>query len=381
MKVYKFGGAVLNKVSGFHQLKSILQQETSKVILVVSALEKTTAKLLQAAQQAEHNNEADAIAIIDSIIDYHLQICLQLFPNSKNYGHIVSLIANKKKNLLNIIKGIAITRELTPRTQDLVLSYGEVLAYNIVEVFLSEYLHSVIKCDITNILITDSNYGNAKPDINRTRANVRNTLIPLFQQYEIIVTQGFVASNNENEITTMGYESSNLTATILAGLMDAEEFVIWTDTEGIRLADPKLYDGKNNAVANRISYELAEYLADNGLKLIHPPMIRYLREFNINVKYKSAFAPDGEYSIIEANGDNIPYKFILNNDNTNCMVIMNFEIADYLHFYNAIAEHTFSLISSYTNYIDNTAKIVYLADNNAILRFTIEFFLDTIEHF
>ena len=360
IKVYKFGGALLNKIEGFEQLKVIItnninsshsdknsnnsktksskKSEKNTIIVVVSALQKTTSKLSQAAKTAASDSEAKAMIFIDEIFDYHLDVVNKIICEDEHRKQIIAILEENKSLIAKIIRGISITKELTPRTKDLVLSFGEILASNIVAIFLSEAAENsktfsdVALFNIRSVLITDSNYGAAVPNISATRAKIQELLLPGIKPNQVVVTQGFIASNKADEITTMGYESSNLTATILAGLTGADEFIIWSDTEGIRQADPKLFANKTPKLVERISYDFAEFLAYCGLKLIHPPTIKYLKLFDLEVIYKSGFVPDGEFSVIAKEGNGEKYRFLLYNENLTLYhrTTMNkFEINDF----------------------------------------------------
>ena len=296
LKVFKFGGALLNNIEGFKQLNLIVQNEKQPTIIVISAFQKTTSHLLKAAKTAEICKD-DALKIIDEIFEYHYSIALELIPNQ---AKTKTFITEKKEQVSKIISGISITKELTARTKDLVLSFGEMLASRIVSDFLTLTNSKVTIFDITEVLVTDSNYGAAIPNISETQKRINEKLIPIIKSSNCIVTQGFIAANSANEITTMGYESSNLTATILAGLLDISEFVIWSDTEGIRYFDPK-FAKKNSPLVKTINYDFAEFLAFNGLKVIHPPMIDYLRQFHLSVEYRSGYEPEGSFTKIEEN--------------------------------------------------------------------------------
>ena len=424
VKVYKFGGALLNKIEGFEQLKIIIANniipennetvsEKNTIIVVVSALQKTTSKLLEAAKTAELQGETNAMIFIDEIFDYHFTVANKIINEEKNRKKITSILEENKSQIAKIIRGISITKELTPRTKDLVLSFGEILASNIVTIFLSETLPKnnleITLFDIKNVLITDSNYGAAVPVLSATQQKIKDFLLPIIDANEIIsankiiITQGFIASNQAGEITTMGYESSNLTATILAGLTSANEFIIWSDTEGIRQSDPKLSTVNSTVdttpkLVEKISYDFAEFLANCGLKLIHPPMIKYLKMFDLEVVYKSGFAPAGDFSVIAKEGDNKKYRFLIHSDNLNLyyksirsndLELENTSTATFIYseeqeaiqlcseIYNSGLECN-SAVQIYEIFINNpkkTAVILYQSDSkNKFIEKTIQFF-------
>ena len=324
LKVFKFGGSLLSDVSSFKQIKKIVELhftpsekegEKNNIIIVVSAFGKTTSKLLKAATTAELNGEISAMPIVNDIIQYHIGIVNSLIKCNIKNAECKAYIQEQHTLLVNYIKGISLIRELSPRVKDLVLSIGELLASYIFSKLVSEYIQKIISFDIMSVLITDDNYGAANPNLELTEINIKSTLIPLLRHCDVLVTQGFIGSTINGEVTTMGYESSNLTATILAGLTNADEFIIWTDVEGIRQYDPKLYSSFKPKLINKISYDFAEYLGCCGLKLIYPKMIELLRKFNIEVTYRSGLVPEGEYTIIGTENNSPECQILIHIDN------------------------------------------------------------------
>lgn len=315
LKVYKFGGAVLNNILGFNQLRNIISSEEpdTKIILVVSAFEKTTAKLKSAAEFAEIGQIDKSAKIIDGVFSYHEKIVSELFSTEYNINRVNFFLRSKKEDLLSLMRGISITRELTSRTSDMVLSYGEIISSHIISVFLDDNNIKNIFFNISRVITTDLNFGAAVPDINITKEKINKYLFPVLENARCVVTQGFIASSYTGEMTTMGMESSNLTASILAGLLSADEFVIWTDVEGIRNADPKIFN--NTVLIPNVSYILAERLAYRGFKLIYPEMISYLKKFNLEVYIKSGLNINGEYSIISKNGDGNEHTMCIHREN------------------------------------------------------------------
>ncbi len=320
LKVFKFGGALLNDITGFEQIKKIIdlyseEDEKNNFIIVISAFGKTTSQLLKVAMDVEINGEVSAMPLVNNIIRYHLGIVDKLVKCESKKVECKSYINEQHSRLLNYIKGVSLTRELTPRTKDLILSIGELLASYIVAKYLSQFYKRTINFDITSVLITNNNYGAAVPEISITNSNIDNTLLPLSKHCNVIVTQGFIGSNISGEITTMGYESSNLTATIIAEATKADEFIIWTDVEGIRQYDPKLTTTTKPQLIEKINYDIAEYLGYSGLKLIYPDMVKLLRKYNMEVTYKSGFNPTGEYTIVGKEGNINEHTMLINTDN------------------------------------------------------------------
>lgn len=297
MKIMKFGGSVLKSREGFFNMIEILKKEPSRsLLIVVSAFSTATRFLSQAAEYAESGDEVKAYSILDSIISEHENYARELFSDKGHFDNLLKLYNESSNKIRDYLAGIAITGELTLRTLDIILSYGEHLALQTVHQFLLEqgYEHECV--DSTSIIVTDSNYGKAEPVMNLTRKNVENILKPALENNRVVLTQGFVARSNSGEITTMGIESSNLTAALYSNILSPDELIFWTDVEGIRTADPKII--KNTKSLSVINFNDAISLSQNGLKLIYPTMLRYLEGEQIKISFKSAFNQDGESTII-----------------------------------------------------------------------------------
>lgn len=320
IKVYKFGGSVLKDYFGFKQLEQIVRnslaekRDDNKIVIVISAFGKTTANLNLAMKHAEQNENDLVINIVSDIFNNHKQIVKELELSKENTWQLDLFFRTTKENLLRYLRGVAITHELTARTKDIILSFGEMIASRIISIYLTDKGITNSYFNITKVLITDDNFGAATPNLLETQERISKYLLPVLKLTNCMVTQGFIASSMTGEITTMGIESSNLTATILAGVLHSEEFVIWTDVEGIRSADPKLV--KNTKLIKNISYEFADLLAAYGLKLIYPKMIDYLRLFDLELQFRSGLNLDGQWSVITRNGDNKKYKLLLHKENT-----------------------------------------------------------------
>lgn len=288
MVVMKFGGAALSRAEGFEQMEKILRAETKRpLLMVISALSKTTSQLENAAKTAEMGFEHDAIKQINIVVSNHRRLSQKLIHGESADKFIHSVLESGAEHLKKLIRGVAITRELTARTLDIILSYGELFALKIIASYLLEKNIPIAEIDASEIIVTNDRFGNAQPNFDLTKKNVIKTILPSFDKGKIALIQGFVASAEDGQITTMGIESSNLTTALLADILGAKEIVYWTDVEGIRTADPKLiYNSKQIA---RMDYRFALSSAVKGLKLIFPGMIEIAKKGNIKLLYRSVF--------------------------------------------------------------------------------------------
>ena len=307
MKVLKFGGAVLNRENGFLSMVDIIKQRTDKCIIVISAFSDITRSLDSSLQLALNGNIESAMNIIDDVITYHKNLTSSL---SLSAGPLEEVFYRIELLLKRLLKGISLTGEISAKTRDLFLSQGEEIAV----IFIQQLFHSKnIKShllDARKIIITTSEHGHAKPIDYHIQYKLQDDVLPLFEKHDIMIIAGFIGSNEHGEVTTMGYESSNLTASVLGSLLNADEIQIWTNVAGIRSVDPKLCG--NNIPIRNISFNLAHVLANHGSKLLHHWMIELPNKYNIPVTIRNAYDKNGEFTIInDEEMSTIPTIFIV----------------------------------------------------------------------
>lgn len=292
----KFGGSVLRNPEGFAHMVEILHQETSQLLVIISAFGSSTRDLEHAARTAESGAQELAFAYLDAIITEHHTFAQDLLSNEATKSALNFFLDESSLRIRDLLRGISITRELTDRTLDSILSYGELLALHIVRHYLDESGFDLAFVSAENVIVTDTVHGSATPHRELTARNVERTLKPAFDNKQLVITQGFVAKSSSGEITTMGKESSNLTATLLAELLGASEVVIWTDVEGICTADPKIIDSPQTIPS--MSYQEARIAASAGLKLIYSTMIEPAERADIPITFRSAFTVSSNYTTI-----------------------------------------------------------------------------------
>jgi aspartate kinase len=236
---------------------------------------------------------------MEAIIGRHRKFAAELIGQGREFGELNILIDQAAGKLRGILRGISITRELTPRTRDAALSFGELFALIIIDAFLAREGFSHKAIDAAELIATDSNYGNARPVIDKTRANVESIMRPAIDSAGLAITQGFVARSMDGEITTMGIESSNLTAILLAGMLGVDSVTFYTDVDGILCADPEIIPDARRI--GRMDYDTAYRAALSGLKLIYPPMIEIARRNGIGFVFRNAFN-GGDSTLVSTEG-------------------------------------------------------------------------------
>jgi aspartate kinase len=291
MRVVKFGGSALREHNDFEQMATVLNTMIdSQTLVIVSALASTTRELEQAVTTACEGHLNQAQELLQVIIQSHRNLCGELCSDTQTLESLSLMFDEVSNKLNNTLKGISITRELTLRTLDNVLSYGEFMALHIIHHILQERGIQIDVADAGTIIVTDGKFGSATPLRDKTQQRVDSILKPMFAKTNFLLMQGFVARTESNEgnagvITTMGKESSNLTASLMAELLGAEELIIYSDVEGVHPVDPQLVEGTKPIPD--MTYTQAYKAAVNGVKLLYPPMIEPLKRAGIPLQYRA----------------------------------------------------------------------------------------------
>jgi len=300
IEVLKVGGSVLKSRNGFAHFLKIVQSTKKPSLVIVSAFAKVTRSLNQIAETAAEGNESKAISLLQDLFNYHKKTSGQIISEQSKITDLFDKLDSYYVDLAKVINGLSLTKELSPRIRDIILSYGELMALDIIGCFLQDkkIRHQTVVAD--KVVITDSNFGAASPNEKATSKKVDNILKPALEEYGLVVMQGFVARSSKGEITTMGIESSNLTAALLAKLLGSKRVTYWTDVKGIRNADPALVG--DTILIHKLNYDDAEKAGSAGLKLIYPPMIDFVSANQIELVFKSAFEHSSEFTSIKNRG-------------------------------------------------------------------------------
>ena len=292
--VHKFGGSVLATIKGFENLKSNILNSTTKNAIIFSAIGKTSSELRNAIYLAEKNELDESDRILSNIENVHNFIAEKILDreNLKKFNEDFSQILN---NCRLIIKSVSITNEVSGRTYDRFLAFGEDMTMELMKFYLNSTDENFF-LDARKIIKTDSEFTNARIESDKTLQALNSELLPLFDTYQNVFIQGFVGSDSSGNTTTMGFESSNLTATIIADYLNAEELSIWSDVEGIYSADPS--DFSSAELISHLDYKTALNAGLAGLKLIYPEMIRIAEHKKINLVYRNGNNFTNNFSII-----------------------------------------------------------------------------------
>lgn len=300
IKVHKFGGASVNSASAIRNVGSILKsQESDKTVVVLSAMGKMTNALELLADSYFHQMSSTFV-LFKEVKEFHLNIVKELFVDSKH--EIYSELDQIFEDLASTIAELP--SENFNFEYDRIVSYGELLSTRIVYHYLVDCNFSIAWADARDMIETDGKYRNASVEWDITSKKVAHFCNKLFIDFDLIISQGFVARNGDGNTTTLGREGSDFSAAIFAYSLSAENLTIWKNVPGLLNADPKYFEDTQKL--DRVSYKETIELAYYGASIIHPKTIKPLQNRNIPLYIKSFIEPLSEGTSIQSNTLNDP---------------------------------------------------------------------------
>ncbi|HEY4110207.1 aspartate kinase [Puia sp.] len=276
MIIFKFGGASVNSVDRIRQVPVILRQFAGeKMLVVISAMGKTTNALEKVAEAFYSGHREEALQLFAQIREQHLTTAKYLLV--KNY-----LAAEAQlKDFFTEVEWLLHDKPVRDFDYyyDQVVCVGELLSTSIMSAYLAESGIGNQWIDVRDIIRTDANFRDAAIDWDVTGRKVREELLPLFGEDDLVLTQGFIGATSDNESTTLGREGSDYTAAVFANLLDAEGLTIWKDVEGVMNADPKQFPDAR--LISELNYDEVIEMAYYGAQVIHPKTIKPLQNKGI----------------------------------------------------------------------------------------------------
>ena len=291
MKVYKFGGASVKDAAGVRTVCQIVGATEGKLLIVVSAMGKTTNALEEVVSFVYNHQKTEALQALDAIRKYHYGIIEDLFPT----GHI--FLQNKIEQILQLATDIInsdINHISEDELYDQIVSIGELISTRIVTYALDRGGVENTYLLMPTLLRTDNTYREAKIDIEVSEKLLRTMLRQVDKR--VCVAQGFIGGTADGKRTTLGREGSDYTAAVLANILQAESVTIWKDVPGILNADPRIV--KDIVLIPELSYYEAVELAYSGAQVIHPKTIRPLENKHIPLYVRPFSNPQAPGSII-----------------------------------------------------------------------------------
>ncbi|MGZ4816030.1 MAG: lysine-sensitive aspartokinase 3 [Terriglobales bacterium] len=297
MIVMKFGGTSVEDARAISRLAEIVKSRVDrKPVVIVSAMAKVTDSLVAMSHAAANGALPDALKLLRQLRQRHLNVLADLV-NGKREAEVKEEIQQQFDSLQDVLRGIASLGELSPRTTDNVLSYGELLSSRMVAAALAARGLNAVHVDSRKVIVTDNNFTRALP-LDETNDRLREVVKPLVNADKVPVMGGFIASTADGITTTLGRGGSDFSAAIVGAALGARGIEIWTDVSGMMTTDPRVCADAQRIDA--ISFDEASELAYFGAKVLHPATLIPAVEKNIPVYVLNSREPSNPGTCIRS---------------------------------------------------------------------------------
>ncbi len=294
MKILKFGGTSVGSPESLILVAGVIKSFLDKkedIVVVCSAMNGITNLILKASHLAEEGND-DYLQVIKEIENRHAFTIRELLATrlqSKSLANLKFTI----NELEEILYGVSLVKELSIRTQDLLLSFGEQLSVPLITAFLQQEKTNAVAVDSRQFIFTNNNFGKALVNYPLTNSKIQG----YFEKFQgTAIVTGFIATGENNETTTLGRGGSDYTAAILGAALKVEEIQIWTDVDGVMTTDPRIV--KNAFSLPYLSYLEAMEMSHFGAKVIYPPSLQPAFNQHIPLRIKNTFNPDFKGTLV-----------------------------------------------------------------------------------
>ncbi|MDO1500450.1 bifunctional aspartate kinase/homoserine dehydrogenase I [Winogradskyella maritima] len=294
MKVLKFGGTSVGSSENIHKVVDIVAKRSkdSRILVVISAVGGVTDSLLIMANEAVSKNESYKTTF-HTLKAKHLHIAEEVL-NSAYLEAVIDTLTHELDQLKSLLDGLFLINELSPKTQDKLLSFGERLSTTIVIACLEQHGLKVQLKNSQELIVTDNNFTNARVNLDNTYKNIKDFIAS--DHHDVILFPGFISKSETGEITTLGRGGSDYTASLIASAIDAEDLEIWTDVSGMFTTNPKLV--KQAIPIEKLSYQEAIELSHFGAKVLYPPTVMPVLLKDIPIWIKNTNQPEEQGTLI-----------------------------------------------------------------------------------
>jgi len=303
MIVMKFGGSSLATAARMQQVADLVVRSAKTPCVVLSAMGDTTNQLFAVAEAAGAGNHEDAIAKVAKLFESTQVVIDALLRTPET---VAKPFAQLRADVELLVRGItrdasqSVPRERTARTRDALVAHGERIATLLLTEHLRELGQQVLPVDARDVMITNNNYGRAKPNRGAILQRTHQNIGPHIARGVIVVTQGYVGAAPDGSTTTLGRGGSDWSAALLCAALLGDELQIWTDVEGVLTADPRIV-AEAQPIAQLTPEEAAE-LAAFGARVLHPSTIQPVVDKGIPVTVRHTMRPDGLFTRIDREG-------------------------------------------------------------------------------
>jgi len=299
--VIKYGGTSISTSKDIQAIAKYINQLSKKdqIVVVCSAVSGTTDDLIEISESIKKENKSKAEQLASKIINRHKQLAKQTVKKLNLQKKIVTKLDQDFSELLALIDGMVLLGEVTPRSMDYLISFGERLSIKLVSSAINDLGKKSIPLTGKEVgIVTDSKFGESKPLIDTTRLRISKTIDSLFSKKTIPIVGGFSGADQHGHITTFGRGGSDYSATIIGSCIKADEIWLMSDVNGLMTADPKIV--KNAKVLKEVSYIEAIEMALFGAKQIHPRTFEPLLSKKIPMRIRSSFNTINEGTLVTA---------------------------------------------------------------------------------
>ena len=296
MKVLKFGGSSVANAERINQVADIIRdyhRRGERFAVVVSAMGGMTDLLIKMSKLAASGSK-EYQGILEFFSNKHREVVNILVKNEDRHPAILQEIIQGQEELGNLLQGLYLTRDLTPRTLDYIQSFGERSSAFIIAEVLNSTGTPAVFTNARDLIKTNDNYGGAKIFVDETYDNIRSFMARHPEQVPVVT--GFIAATRDGITTTLGRGGSDYTASIFGSALDVDEIQIWTDVDGVMTADPRSV--RQAFPVTSMSYEEALEMSHFGARVIYPPTIIPALEKKIPIRIKNTFNPVADGTLV-----------------------------------------------------------------------------------
>ncbi|HEX4964053.1 MAG TPA: aspartate kinase [Thermoanaerobaculia bacterium] len=296
MIVMKFGGSSVDTAEAIARVEEIIRGRLElRPVVIISAMAKTTRNLLEGAAAAAAGEAGVVHSLFDQVELYHRREAYAVVPPAGRPA-LDAMLDPWFNALRTLLDEITAARSLSPRAADAVAGYGELLASAILSFALSHAGIDSSWVDCRRVMVTDDDFTRARPLYGPTDARLRSSLLPLLRQGTVPVVGGYVGATLQGVPTTLGKEGSDFSAAIVGAAIGADEVQIWTDVDGIRTADPRLFPGARRV--RTLSFAEALELSSSGAKKPHYGTLGPASRANVPIRILDSRNPGAEGTVI-----------------------------------------------------------------------------------
>ncbi|MDH3396083.1 MAG: aspartate kinase [Nitrosopumilus sp.] len=297
--IIKYGGTSISNSKDIQAIAKYINSLSKKhqIVVVCSAINGTTDDLIEISESIKKENKSKAEQLVSKITNRHKQLAKQTIKKSDLQKKLLRKLDEDFVELLALIDGMVLLGEITSRSMDYLISFGERLSIKLVSSAINDSGKKSIPLTGKEVgIITDSNFGESKPLMDTTRLRVSKTVEDLFSKKTVPVVGGFAGADQHGHITTFGRGGSDYSATTIGSCIKADEIWLMSDIDGLMTADPKIV--KNAKLLKEVSYIEAIEMAMFGAKQIHPRTFEPLLTKKIPMKIRSSFNVKNEGTLV-----------------------------------------------------------------------------------